>query len=816
MQSTVNIKNRAFFSGYYFILLLLIASCSYTKNLAKEEHALVKNTVKIEVMKGQEFDDLIYFVRPIPNKKFMDIFPIKALLWTYHQPKEDTISGKIKDSKTNKWFREKGEPIVLLDTNEIQRSITQIQLAMFQRGYFDAKARAEVHYRKKQKARVNYFVTPNRPYYIRNVNYQIEIPEYKRIIMTDTAHSLLKKGMIYNEELFVAERSRIVSSIRDQGYFFANADLVTFVVDSAHAFTYLNKGNPTVAVTVKIAFDEQLSDDLKSKNINRYRFNDVLIYTNYELNMDNSTHLDTVYYYDFRKKEDSTLYKFVTLKKLKQKSNKVKLVKDYHSRTIASTIWMKKGDIYTPTAFDRTSKKLRDLQNFSIINITYNEEEALLDTLNNLGVLNTMLRLTRSKQHSIGADFDVRTDRTTLALNYANKNIFRGAEYLKISGFGSVYYNKWFNSIINKEPLQDYSIYGEVGGSVSFAFPRLLMLPKYQDIKLWSYGTEIKLSGSYSQYLSRLNLQAAYTYKWAPSRSLSHAISPIELTTLDSRGKNNPENDPTLFYPESYQRKFEKFFLPSSSYTLRYEYNRSKRNAIRVNFSIESAGLLLYAANMAANKDKIWKIFNSFNYGRYEKFDLNFVYTNTINKKNAFALRFMYGMAIPLKKGTVIPFEKSFFVGGAGSMRGWVFRQLGPGGFSTDQYPTEIDPDDQPKYIERVGDMRLELNLEYRGTIYKAFKFGVFSDIGNVWLLSKYEGMPNAEFNFNTFYKQIAACVGLGLHLDFNFFLVRLDYGLPIYDPSKPIGNYWINKNWKKNGWWQWTQGIQFGINYAF
>jgi len=112
--------------------------------------------------------------------------------------------------------------------------------------------------------------------------------------------------------------------------------------------------------------------------------------------------------------------------------------------------------------------------------------------------------------------------------------------------------------------------------------------------------------------------------------------------------------------------------------------------------------------------------------------------------------------------------------------------------------------------------MKLELNLEYRGPIYKAIKFGVFSDIGNVWLLSKYEDMPNAEFDFSKFYKQIAVCVGAGLRLDFNFFLIRLDYGLPLYDPSKPIDNYWINKNWFTNKWWTGAQGIQLGINYAF
>jgi outer membrane protein assembly factor BamA len=513
--------------------------------------------------------------------------------------------------------------------------------------------------------------------------------------------------------------------------------------------------------------------------------------------------LDTVYYYDFRAKSDSTLYKFVTLKKLKQKTNKLKLIKDYNSRTIAGAIWMKKGDIYTQTAYERTSKKLRDLRNFTIMNIAYNEEENLWDSIHKIGVLNTTLRLTRAKQHSVGADFNLRTDRTTLALSYTNKNIFRGAEYLNIRGYGSVYYYNWFNSLFNKQIPLEYLIYGEVGGSASLEFPRLLMLPKYQNVRLWSYSTEIRVSCSYSQYHSRLNLQTSYTYKWNPTRYLAHTISPIELATLDSR--RNSSVNANIYYPESYKRKFEKFFLPSARYSLNYDMPyRNKHQTFKVNFYFETVGLLLYATNLAVNYDKMWKVFNTFNYGTFEKFDINLVYTKFINKNNSFAGRFMFGMAVPFKKGTVIPFERSFFVGGANSMRGWSFRQLGPGGF----YSTEN--------IERVGDMRLELNLEYRGTIYKAFKFGVFSDIGNVWLLSKYEDMPNAEFNFNTFYKQIAACVGLGIHLDFSYFLIRLDYGLPIYDPSKPIGNYWINKSWVSNNWWTGTQGIQFGINYAF
>ena len=787
-------------------LLLFFASCNYTKHLAPNEFALVKNSVKVEEAKRTlKYDDLIDLVRPIPNKKFMEMFPIKVSLWAYHQPKFDSITGKTKDSKFSQWCRKVGEEPVLLDSADIQHSVSQIQLAMFRRGYFDAETEVDIQFLKKQKAKVKYTVTPNLPFQIRSIDYEIDIPEYKRIVILDTANSLLKNGMIYNEDVFVAERNRMVSLIKDHGYFYMTSHFITFFVDTNDAYKYLNVNNsPTFALTIKVSYDDVSDENVILKSKNRYRFNNALIYTNYDLNFEKNLHLDTIQYFDFRNKSDSTLYEFVTIKKIKRKTNKARLIKDFKSRTIAGAIWMKKGDMFSQTAYERTYKKLRDLRNFSIINISYHEDEKMWDSIHKIGNLNTTLRLTRAKQHSIGSDFDLRTDRTSLSLTYLNKNIFRRAEYFNISAYGSVYYYRWFNSLFKKDYSDSYLIYGEVGGAVSLEFPRLLMLPRYQNINFWSYSTEIRFRSNYTQFMSRLNLQASFTYKWAPTRHLYHSISPVEVATLDSR--SNRDSASFRYYPESYLRKLNKFFLPSAKYTLTYVMpKKSEHHILRINFSFETVGLLLFSVNSVENKKEAWVVLNNYNYGTYEKFDFNLAYTRVINKNNAFAMRFIFGMAIPFKKGAVIPFERSFFAGGANSMRGWTFRQLGPGGYYSNE-----------KTVERVGDMKLELNLEYRGPIYKAIKFGVFSDIGNVWLLSKYEDMPNAEFDFSKFYKQIAVCVGAGLRLDFNFFLIRLDYGLPLYDPSKPIDNYWINKNWFTNKWWTGAQGIQLGINYAF
>ena len=143
-------------------------------------------------------------------------------------------------------------------------------------------------------------------------------------------------------------------------------------------------------------------------------------------------------------------------------------------------------------------------------------------------------------------------------------------------------------------------------------------------------------------------------------------------------------------------------------------------------------------------------------------------------------------------------------MGGANSMRGWTFRQLGPGSYQASEF------------IERTGDIKIEFNFEYRGTIYKFIKYGLFLDMGNVWLYNKYENMLNANFEWNRFYKEIAMNVGFGIRFDFSFFLLRLDYGLPLYNPNNIFDQRWINKNWVINDSWKWAQGIQFSINHAF
>jgi len=153
-----------------------------------------------------------------------------------------------------------------------------------------------------------------------------------------------------------------------------------------------------------------------------------------------------------------------------------------------------------------------------------------------------------------------------------------------------------------------------------------------------------------------------------------------------------------------------------------------------------------------------------------------------------------------------LPFEKSFYLGGSNSMRAWRLRALGPGSYRD----TNVNA-----LMESVGDIKFETNLEFRQPIYKVLRWSLFVDAGNIWLMEKHDTYPNADFAFNRFFKEIAANVGIGLCLDFSFFVLRLDYAVKIHDPAR-WDNTWTFRNWHNFKQFISDGSFVFGIGYAF
>jgi hypothetical protein len=134
-----------------------------------------------------------------------------------------------------------------------------------------------------------------------------------------------------------------------------------------------------------------------------------------------------------------------------------------------------------------------------------------------------------------------------------------------------------------------------------------------------------------------------------------------------------------------------------------------------------------------------------------------------------------------------MPYDYSFFAGGSNDNRGFRARTLGPGAYAYHL--------DSLRLPTQIGDIRLLASLEYRFSLGGVFKGALFADAGNIWTFKEDEKRPGSQFMLSNFYKEIALSVGVGLRFDFDFFVFRLDLGLPVYNPSLAGINKWYFKD---------------------
>lgn len=795
------------FPALLVIATILLSSCSMTKTLSDNQYMLLRNNVEVKGVSGTEFDDLKSYCRPFPNNRFLTVFLIKPRLYAMGQPTIDKKTGELKDSKTRQWLREKaGEPPVLLDSAEITNSVDQLKIVMKQSGYFDADISYKIVPKKHnpKKVKVNYLVNANQPYKISHISYNIDIPEYKKIVILNQDESLLSPGMLYNETIISNEMSRIINLIRDEGYYYVEKSIISCEVSYDPPLDTLEKNPHTVSLEFVMKIPKEAN---AAKYLYKYTYRSVYVFPNYSSTIGATSSYDTVSFHS-RNKKDKTRYYFIT----PHYNWLTKPIKDFHYGTIADAIFSKRGVPYSQTVRRKSSQAIGQLDNFSYYSIEYKENEKFTDTVNKTGVLDAYYYLTPMKIHSIGGQIDLRNDKSAISFTYSNRNLFKGAEHLTINLSGGYFYYSLSNLFHHNTTYA----YPEFGIGASLSFPKLFLFKRTQQVTGIRYSTSVNASVNYNGLYRRLMYNIAMVYNWSPNYYLNHSVSPIDISTINNSDRRaarllNYDN-----YPESYQHKFGKFFLLSFKYSMNYlvpfDVTRNRHN-MRISLNFESSGLLLKGLNALFAPDHRWTISQNtldsigYNYSTFEKLEATWNYTYKINKNNSFATRLSAGAIIPIDKDSHIPYERGFYVGTSNSMRGWGYRGLGPGSY------------EHGKDSLYTGDIKIEWNLEYRGTIYKSFKYAVFSDIGNIWLARKNDDMPNAEFAFNRFYKELAVDVGVGIRLDFNFLIFRVDYAIPIYDPSRANYGYWINPVWFDKATarkFRWGNGLKIAIGYAF
>ena len=783
---------------------LLLGACSSVRHLPEGESMLVKNNVVVKDAKSPDFDNLKTYVRPVTNKKFLDLFRVKTVFYDWGQPTYNK-KGETKDSKFKRFLREKvGEEPALLDSVEITNSMDQLKIVMKQLGYFDAQVDYSVKFKgkKKKKSKVDYFVTAGLPYSISHIDYDIPIYDYKRVVVLNKDGTLLSDGMQYNESLINQEFTRIINLIRNEGYYYVEKSIIRAEVSYDPPDSL---GNDPHSVNLSIVMSIPQNESAV-RYLCKYYFKDIYVNPDAQPAGTENLSFDTVYYQRQSRYDSCGIYIIAT------SFDGGPPEKPFSYRMLSNAIHSRSGQTYSQAVRSWSSRSLTNLDIFDYISILFREDESLLDTVNKKGYLDVIYRLTRKKPHSVGGQIELRNDKSNISFSYTNRNLFKGAEHLTVNLSGGYFYYS-LNNLFTKNKTYSYP---EFGFSATLDFPNMLFLfSRHVSEKSVSKGTSLNVGVNYSGLYQRLMYATSLTYRWNPSYYMSHSVSPIDVSTINNSDKRYTHLLNYDYYPESYQKKFGKFFLLSFKYTFNYlipKLRDNKQHNMRLWVNFESSGLFLTALNAIFTPNERWTLGMNkldsvgYNYSTFEKIDVLWNYTYQINKNNALAMRSDVGFIIPIGKGSYTPYEKGFYMGTSSSMRGWSYRGLGPGSYehSSDTLYT--------------GDIKLEFNFEYRGTLYRSFKYGIFADVGNIWLARKNDDMPGADFSFKRFYKELAVDVGAGLRLDFDVLVIRVDWAIPIYDPmrSKAQGKV-VNLKWlDPPHQYRLLYGLKVAIGYAF
>ncbi len=764
----------------HIIILLFMAvamsSCNINRFVPEGKYLVKKNNIVIEEKKTKISKSGLSSY--ITLKPYKDAFQTNIPTWFYYK------SEQRPDSKIWAWMNKTfGKTPVYYDVKDANNSSTQMMRYLDNVGYFHSKVKHTVKTRRK-KATVTYHVYPTKPYHVNKFNYVINDSLVKSYIMRDSAKFEPKEGEIYNAYFLDDQREIITERMKNSGYFFFSRDDIYFEVDS-------NFMNHSMEVTMRLK-ENKLSNK-------KYYIRDISVYPNFSV---------------FRMGEKPTdSVKLAVEVGMRKRKN----VWDFYyfgkpevtPQTFRQSIHIIEGLPYNLRSITSTYRALGNFKLFRNINIEFDTVSGTQDSLN---LLDCRITMQQNDQHS----FTVQTEGTNSegdlgikgSFSYSNKNIFHGAETFQLSLKGGLEAQKLIGTEATESGKDVFNTW-EFGLTASVIFPRFLgpfssltFARDYQPTTTVSLGYNTQTRYYYSRYITT----ASYGYDWKKNYRLGQTLTPFYLNSVKI-ANINPVFQAYLDEETSQRKKaqYTSHLLFGTRYSLTYNTQRFNKTGsffyIRADF--ETSGNLLSLFNktklITENENGYHEIFG-IRYAQYVRSSFDLRQHLDLGNDNWFVFRQFVGIGLPYGNSQDMPFERSFYGGGANGLRGWLYRTLGPGAY----VPVSED-------IEKTGDLQLELNAEFRFPLYNIVNGAVFVDAGNVWTYHPNESMPNSEFRFDSFYKQFALDAGVGIRLDVSFLILRFDIAYAMRNP-------YINTETGSH--WRFGQGnnfrLQAGIGYPF
>ncbi|MBE6301769.1 MAG: hypothetical protein E7085_07975 [Parabacteroides distasonis] len=762
------------YSLLFFIILL--ASCSTTKNLPEGE-VLYTGIHKLEIVnedKSNEGKEALTEIEAAlsypPNNALLGSssirIPFPFGLWVYN-------AFVNKKGKMSKWIFDKlaAKPVLINTVNPNVR--TQVAANLLREyGYFKGSTSYDVETDPKdpKKAKINYRIEMNKAYTYDSIAYVRLRHRIDTLLQHTYDNRLIKKGDNFNVVQLEAERQRIASLLRNNGYYYFRPEFISYQAD-----TLLQPG--------KVALRVSTQPGLPRNVLRPWKVGNISVFLN---GYNNEIPTDSIHYKDI-----TIFYEG----KLRVRPN-----------VLYNQLRLHTGDIYSQELQEKTQTNFANLGIFRYSEMQYTPKDSSrrCDTLNLQintvydlpldGELELNITTKSNNQTGPGAVFSV-----------TKRNIFGGGETFGVSLRGSYEWQTGKRVTGSSSAINSW----ELGVSGTLTYPQILFP------KLFKRDLDYPSSTAFRIYIDQLNRAKFFkmlafggsaAYEYQPSATSHHSITPFKLT-YSLLQRTTAEFDSIVTVNPALRQSLENQFIPAIGYTYTYDDSpiTTKKNHLWWQSSITQAGLIIdaiYAATGKGFNQQDKKLFGN-RFAQFIKATSEIRYNYNLGEKQHLVGRLMAGVAYSYGNATTTPYSEQFYIGGANSIRAFTIRSIGPGSFR----PT----DSQYGYLDQTGDIKFEANLEYRFPILGDLFGAAFLDAGNVWLIREDENRPGGQLKWGRFWKDLALGTGIGLRYDLSFLVIRLDWGIGLHVPYDTGKKGYYNIPKFRDG-----TGIHLAIGYPF
>ncbi len=623
------------------------------------------------------------------------------------------------------------------------------------------------------------------------MDYRFRDESLRGEIEPDLVNSLVRTGDIFDMGVLNRERSRIADLLRNRGYYNFSVNNINYLADTT-------RGDRTVALTMTVnrylaGYDGQGAPEYE--NHTPFRIREIYVNPDYDAA---AAIADPTYY----QRMDTVGYRGLRI--LYDDLPKVR------EKVLRQAINLNPGDLYNVDAVNRAYADIIRMGYFRSAAIIFENVTDSLQTGSD-GWLKCTINCIPSMRQSYKVELEGSMSSNFFGLGatlgYQNRNLFRGAELFDISLTGR------YEFLRTTGRTGSY----EVGGVTSVTVPRFMSpMPIDRRGRLQNKRTRFEMSVDYQDrpIYKRTLSGVRLAYSWNNRRYSSFTLRPVDINLINVRdldrtfidGLKNP------YLQQSYQSQLAPGISFSWVYNSQLRQPGANSNSSVFGLSVETMGNLFSAVSRMTSEGHYdaevgGTYYNAFGmrFSQYVRAEASFSRRMVTGAKTSFVWRLLAGGAVSYGNSTPMPYDRFFWSGGSNSMRGWTVRRLGPG----------TQPYDRDIYPSQIGNVKLEANAEFRFPVWDFINSAVFFDLGNIWFAGKdnYDDPSLSEaavFRPGRFYKQLGLNTGLGLRLDFNRFIFRVDWGIKLHDPGRGAGNRWIGKF--RLG----DTALNFGVGYPF